>query len=286
MKQVQWFPGHMAKARRLVEEKLPVIDIVFELLDARAPIASANPMLKEIIKKKPRLIILNKADLADPNRTRGWQEHFDKLGIKAIQTNALTDNLLPEMKEAVQVILAEKIAKEKTKGMRPRPMRVMVVGIPNVGKSQFINRLCGTNKTRTGDKPGITTAQQYVRIGDDFEILDNPGILWPKFDDPLVGMRLALLGSIKDDLLPLEEIVYFGLDFLAKQYPKRLEERYDLTNVATMTPAELIEAIGRRRGALQGGDVVDEERVIKLFLHDFRNEKFGRISLETIHKNV
>lgn len=271
----------MAKARRQVEEKMGVIDVVFELLDARAVRSSMNPVLSEIIKNKPKLVLLNKADLADPAENRRWIDFFTSQGQPALLTNSLTDDLLSQMKPMTEKMLLTLRAKEIAKGMKPRPLRVMILGIPNVGKSQFINRLGNKNKTKTGDKPGVTKMQQYLRIGDDFEVLDNPGILWPKFEDPEVGMKLALLGSIKEDTLPLEEVLLFGLTFLAKHYPRRLMDRYGLKQIDAID-ATLIEAIGTAKGALLKGGVVDIDRVVKFVLADIREGKFGRISFDKV----
>ncbi len=281
MKQIQWYPGHMAKARRQVEEKMGVVDVVFELLDARAVRSSMNPVLSEIIKNKPKLVLLNKADLADPAENRRWIDFFTSQNQPALLTNSLTDDLLSQMKPMTENMLLTLRAKEIAKGMKPRPLRVMILGIPNVGKSQFINRLASKNKTKTGDRPGVTKIQQYLRIGDDFEVLDNPGILWPKFEDPEVGMKLALLGSIKEDTLPLEEVLLFGLRYLAKHYPRRLMDRYGLKQIDA-TDATLIEAIGTAKGALLKGGIVDVDRVVKFVLADIREGKFGRISFDKV----
>jgi len=282
MKQVQWFPGHMVKARRQVEEKLGVIDIVFELLDARAVISSMNPDIPSIIKNKPRLLILNKADLADPNVTKSWIQYFQSQGLQAVSSDATQDDLLPIIKPVVEQILAPLREKERKKGMKDRPIRVMVLGIPNVGKSQFINRLSNRNKTKTGDKPGITKIQQYLRIGDHFEILDNPGILWHKFEDPMVGLKLALLGSIKDEILPLDDLVLFGIHYLKERYPSLLKDKY---KSVSNEDEEILAAIGRSRGVLQKGGMIDYERVMKLFLFDLRNGKLGRISYDRVESD-
>lgn len=280
MKQIQWFPGHMAKARRQVEEKLGLVDIVFELLDARIPLSSANPMLSDIIKNKPRLVILNKADLADPAEVAAWIAFFRAKGRAAIATNALAGDPKPEVIRASRIVLKDVLEREAERGMKTRPIRALVVGIPNVGKSQFINRLAGRAATQTGDKPGVTKAQQYVRVADELELLDNPGILWPKFEDPSAGLNLALVGSIKDDILPLEEVVQGGIRFLSSTYPGVLEKRYGIDRVDPEDFAGTLDRIGRRRGALIAGHGVDYERVIRLFLHDLRNQKFGRLTLE------
>jgi ribosome biogenesis GTPase A len=279
MNPIQWFPGHMAKARRQVEEKLGLVDVVFELLDARAVRASQNPELARIIKDKPRLVVLNKADLADPAENRRWVDFFRSQGIVAVAANALTDDLEAAITPLVAEVTATLREKAKTRGMKERPARVMILGIPNVGKSQFINRLAGRAKTKTGDKPGVTKIQQVLKVGDAFELLDNPGILWPKFEDQDVAFKLALIGSIKDDLLPLDEVMMFGLNLLSKRYPARLKERYSLTELPD-EPHALIEAIGKSRGALLKGGEVDVDRVVKFVIADIRESKFGRISFD------
>lgn len=285
MKQIQWFPGHMAKARRQVEEKLKLVDIVYELLDARIPISSKNPMIEEIIKDKPRLILLNKSDLADPNETQKWVSYYQKKGNHVVVTNSLTGNPLPDIIKKTKVILSSLIEKEAKRGMKPRPFRAMILGIPNVGKSQFINKLAGKSKAKTGDKPGVTKMQLYLRCGNDLEVLDNPGILWPKFESAEVAFRLALIGSIKEDTLPLDEIAIFGLKYLQNQYPKVLTERYGITDTS-QDVITLLEEIGRRRGCLLSKNEIDFERVYKLFLYDLRNQAFGNITFEKVDDNV
>lgn len=280
MKQIQWFPGHMQKARKAIEAKLPMIDIVYELVDARIPQSSRNPLLGDIIGKKPRLLVLNKADLADEQATQVWIEHFRTAGIEAIAVNALTDSIQQPITQITKTILKEMIAKEATKGMKQRAFRAMVIGIPNVGKSQFINALAGKQKVKTGNVPGITKMQSYINANKDLLLLDNPGVLWPKFDDQHIGFRLALLGSIKDDILPLDDVAIYGIEFMKEHYPRQLELRYDLKAAKEMTAMEIMDAIGHRRGCLMGGGDIDYERVINLFLYEIRNKKMGRITLE------
>ncbi len=286
MKQIQWFPGHMAKARRQVEEKLNLIDIVYELLDARIPFSSENPMMAEIIKDKPRLILLNKSDLADPLETKKWIEHFKKQGVIALGISSTQGNPLKEILRVSKNILHDQFVKELAKGYKSRPIRAMVLGIPNVGKSQFINRLAGKNKAKTGDKPGLTKNQVYLRAGDDLELLDNPGILWPKFESLDSAFYLAILGSIKEDILPLDEVMIFGLKFLMTHYPDALKERYQLKTLEDVTMVELIDQIGEFRGCLYKKGLIDYERVYKLFLYDFRNMSFGNITLERAENHV
>lgn len=286
MNQIQWFPGHMAKARRLVEAKLSLVDIVYELLDARIPFSSANPMLGEIIRNKPRLVLLNKADLADPEETKRFVQYYEKEGIPALAINSLTGNPLKAVLNKTEAVLKELREKEAKRGMKTRPFRAMVIGIPNVGKSQFINALAGKNKAKTGNIPGITKSQLYLRAGKDLELLDNPGILWPKFDNPETGLRLALVGSIKDEVYPTEEVAHYGLEFLIRRYPVRLMERYQIQPDVLSNLSNVIHAIGIHRGSLLQGGNIDQERVVKLFLYDFRNRMFGPLSLERVSDSV
>ncbi|MBU1145676.1 MAG: ribosome biogenesis GTPase YlqF [Firmicutes bacterium] len=276
----------MAKARRQVEEKLKLVDIVFELLDARIPISSKNPMIEEMIKDKPRLVLLNKADLADAAEVKKWIEYYKKLGIVALATNSLTGNPLNDVLKKSEEILINLREKEIKRGMKSRPFRAMILGIPNVGKSQFINRLAGKNKAKTGDKPGITKMQLYIRAGKDLELLDNPGILWPKFESKEVALHLALIGSIKDNILPMDEVAIFGLEFLANNYPQALKDRYNLDQIDIEHPVELLKAIGLMRGCLLPGNEIDFDRVFNLILFDFRNQAFGNLSLEKVKDNV
>jgi ribosome biogenesis GTPase A len=282
--QIQWFPGHMVTARRQVEEKIGLVDIIFELLDARIPKSSANPVIQTIIKKKPRLIILNKADLADPKELMKWLHYYKKQGLHAVTINSIEGDSYRKVFPECEKILAELREKEITKGMLPRAYRAMVVGIPNVGKSAFINRLANRNAAKVGDKPGVTKSQQYIKVGDKLELLDNPGILWPKFDDPSVGMKLSLVGSIKDEILPLEEIVAYGIRYISTNYPGLIEKRY---NIHPVDPDHLLvvyDEIGRNRGCLLPGNEVDYERVMKIFLDDLRHQKIGNISFEKVEE--
>lgn len=272
----------MAKAKRLIEEKLSLVDIVFCLIDARIPIASQNPLLQEIIKNKPTLFLLNKADLADESENKKWVFYFEKQGLHALAINSLTGNPLKPVLEKSRRILKAVFEKEKLKGMTSRPIRAMVIGIPNVGKSQFINILAGKAKAKTGDKPGVTKMQVFLKASTDLELLDNPGVLWPKFDSIEAAMYLALIGSIKEDILPIDDICLFGLDFLKNHYPKQLKDRYSIDDLETLTPLELLSAIGKRRGCVLKGGEVDYDRVFKLFLYDFKNMAFGRMTIERV----
>ncbi len=276
---IQWFPGHMAKARREVTEKLKLVDIIFELVDARLPQSSRNPMIDEIIQHKPRLVILNKADMADQYRTNEWLAYFAEKGIKAVAVNAHQGTGLKSIMSGAQEVLKEKIDKMKARGIKPRAIRAMIVGIPNVGKSTLINRLAGKNIAKTGNMPGVTKAQQWIKVGKELELLDTPGILWPKFEDQEVGYKLAVTGAIKDTILNLHDIAIYGLHFLERDYPARLKERYDLEEI----PEEIVEAfdqIGAKRGCLAGRGLVDYDKTAELIIRDIRTEKFGRLTFE------
>ena len=272
----------MAKAKRLIEEKLPLVDIVFCLIDARIPNASQNPLLQGIIKDKPTLFLLNKADLADEAQNQKWVFSFEKQGIPAMSVNSLTGNPLKQVLDKTKEILIPVFEKEQKRGMKERPIRAMVIGIPNVGKSQFINKLSGKNKAKTGDKPGVTKMQVFLKASNELELLDNPGVLWPKFESKEAAMYLALIGSIKEDILPVDEICLFGIEFLRDNYPKGLSDRYSLENVKDKTALELLDEIGIRRGCVARGNEIDYDRVFKLFLYDFKNMAFGRITIERV----
>lgn len=282
---IQWFPGHMTRAKRQIEEKLKLIDVVIELIDARIPQSSRNPMIDEIVGTKPRLMLLNKADLADPGRTAEWAAHFRSLGHEALAIDASSGNGVKEIPLKARELLREKIERQIAKGMKPRTVRALIVGIPNVGKSTLINRLAGRNVAVTGDRPGVTKGQQWIRSGSELELLDTPGILWPKFEDPLAGNLLAATGAIKEDVLHIDEVACFVLQTLAPHYGEVLKERYGLAELPAELPdmqsaAEVLEAIGRRRGCLAGGGHVDYEKAAGVLLRDLRSGKLGRLTLE------
>ncbi|AEH48606.1 ribosome biogenesis GTPase YlqF [Parageobacillus thermoglucosidasius] len=278
---IQWFPGHMAKAKREVQEKLKLIDIVFELLDARIPMSSRNPMINEILGNKPRIVLLNKADMADEAATQQWIAYFQQQQLRALAIDAQTGTGIKQIVAVSKEMLKDKFAKMAAKGIKnPRPMRALIVGIPNVGKSTLINRLAGRNIAKTGDKPGVTKAQQWIKVGKEMELLDTPGILWPKFEEEEVGLKLATTGAIKDTILNLQDVAVYALNFLKQHYPERLKERYSLDDIPEEI-AELFAAIGRRRGCLVSGGAVDYDKVAEIVLHDIRTERLGRISFET-----
>lgn len=276
---IQWFPGHMAKARREVTEKLKLIDIIFELVDARIPASSRNPMIDEIIQHKPRVILLNKADMADPAKTNMWLEHYKSQGKTAIAINSQAGNGLNQITAASKNLLKEKYERMESRGIKPRAIRAMIVGIPNVGKSTLINRLAKKNIAKTGNTPGVTKAQQWIKVGKELELLDTPGILWPKFEDQEVGLKLALTGAIKDTILNLHEVSLYGLRFLEKEYPERLKSRYDL-NVIPQETLELFDAVGKFRGCLASGGFIDYDKTAELVVREIRSEKMGPLTFE------
>jgi len=286
MTTIQWFPGHMTRAKRQIEEKLKLIDVIFELIDARIPQSSRNPMIDEIVGAKPRVVLLNKADLADPGLTMEWCAYFRALGHDALAIDASSGTGVKEISGKAREQLRARIERQIAKGMKPRPARALIVGIPNVGKSTLINRLAGRNVTATGDRPGVTKGQQWIRTGSELELLDTPGILWPKFEDPQVGNLLAATGAIKEEVLHIDEIACYVLRSLVREYRETLQERYGLTDDLpeelpdTAAAAEVLEAIGRRRGCLGSGGFVDYEKSAGVLLRDLRSGKLGRITLE------
>ena len=277
---IQWFPGHMAKARREVTEKLKLVDIIFELVDARIPYSSRNPMIDEIIQHKLRLVLLNKADMADQDETKKWLHFFAAKGITALAINAQAGEGLRDIVQASNQLLNEKFARLKAKGVKPRAIRAMIIGIPNVGKSTLINRLAKKNIAKTGNTPGVTKAQAWIKVGKELELLDTPGILWPKFEDQEVGLKLAVTGAIKDTILNLQDLAVFSLRFLEKAYPERLKERYELEAIPEDI-VELFDHIGRLRGCLMVGGSIDYDKVAELVVREIRGGKFGSLTFES-----
>lgn len=282
---IQWFPGHMTRARREIQEKLKLIDVVIELLDARLPLSSRNPMIDEILQGKPRLIVLNKADLADPAVTEKWVTYFKNEGLTALPVDATSGMGVKNIEAQARILLADKIQKQINKGMKPRAIRGLIVGIPNVGKSTLINRLAGKAIAATGDRPGVTKGQQWIKIGKEMELLDTPGILWPKFEDQEVGYRLAVTGAIKEQVIDIAEVAFVAVKYLTQYYWDTMQERFELTTKPTNfdTPDEVIEVmeeIGRKRGCLVSGGRVDLEKASGVILRELRAGKLGRISME------
>lgn len=277
---VQWFPGHMAKTRRLIKESLNLVDGVVELLDARVPYSSQNPELDGIIKNKPRIILLNKCDVANPAATAMWIKYFESKGAYAIPVDCKTGKGLNKFDETVKKALANVIAKNEEKGMTGKPLRLMVVGIPNTGKSSFINRMGKNAKAKVADKAGVTKQNQWFVVGNGIELLDTPGVLWPKFDDPEMGDKLAFIGSVKDEVTDKETIACRLLESLAKTNPSAIEERYKISGVEGLQGWEILEMIGRKRGLLIKGGEIDYERAAVIVADEFRGGKLGRITLE------
>lgn len=270
----------MAKARRQVQEKLKLIDVVVELADARIPNSSRNPMIDEIVSNKPRLMLLNKADLADDRKSNEWIHYFQSKGIKTIAIDAQSGNGLKQIITGCQELVHDKWERMRAKGIKPRAIRVLIVGIPNVGKSTLINKLAKRNLAKTGDRPGVTTAQQWIKVGTELELLDTPGILWPKFEDQMVGKRLAATGAIKDTILNLQEVAIYALNFLTTHYPSELINRYDLKEIPEDI-VSLFDEIGKRRGCLAGGGLIDYDKTSELILRELRGGRLGKLTLET-----
>ncbi len=280
--QLNWFPGHMAKARRIIVDNLKLVDVVVELRDARIPYSSANPILKELIGNKPHLIALNKIDLADSAINNKWEGYFTSIGKSVVKINSLNGKGIRQL-----VTVAEELAKAKTakfahKGVKPRNARIMIVGIPNVGKSSLINRLSGSASLKTADKPGVTRAKQWIKIKNNLDLLDTPGILWPKFEDPTVGLHLAFTGAISDEVYDIERAAELLLWQLKDDYRENLKERYRINDEADFpqTSEALFSLVGKKRGFLQKGGVIDTEKTAIAVLKDFRSGKLGNISLE------
>lgn len=277
---IQWFPGHMAKTRRLISDNLKLVDVVVELLDARIPLSSANPILPELLGNKPKVVALNKCDMADSKVTDDWIEYFKSQKIEAVAVSSISGKGFQQLKNAINTVLADKIKQREEKGMKNVPARIMVVGIPNVGKSSFINKLSGRAGTKTGDRPGVTTSKQWIRIAGGYELLDTPGILWPKFDDEITGQHLAFTGAVKDDIYDTEEAASLLCAFLAENRPDELKETYKLEDIEGLSGYEILECIGKKRGCIISGGNVDTERTSRILLNEFRACKLGLISLE------
>lgn len=277
---VQWFPGHMAKTRRLIKESLSLVDAVCEIVDARIPESSRNPELDEIIGTKPRIVLLNKCDLADSNATARKIKELAEKGVTALPVDCRSGKGLEKFQPAVREVLKERIRINTEKGMAGKALRVMVVGIPNTGKSSFINRMAGKYRAKVADKPGVTRGNQWFAIGSGIELLDTPGVLWPKFEDPEVGFKLAFIGSVKDEILDSQEIAVRLLMILQKNYPDRLTDRYKITDFEDLEPYELLELIGRKRGMLIKGGEIDTERAAVALLDEYRSGKLGKLTLD------
>lgn len=277
---VQWFPGHMAKTRRLIKESLNLVDGVVEIVDARIPVSSRNPELDSIIQKKPRIILLNKCDVADSQATTMWLKYFRDKGFYAAAVDCRTGKGLNSFDSLVKQALKSVIERNDAKGMSGKPLRLMVVGIPNTGKSSFINRMGKNAKAKVADKAGVTRQNQWFVVGNGIELLDTPGVLWPKFDDPEVGDKLAFIGSVKDEVTDKETLACRLLESLAATRPQAIEDRYKISGVAGLQGWEILEMIGKKRGFLIKGGEIDYERAAVIVADEFRGGKLGRITLE------
>ena len=278
-KNINWYPGHMEKAKKEVINSLKLVDLVIELLDARIPYASANPLVDDIVKNKPRIKLLNKADMADKEITKLWIEEYKKKGIYALDIDSISKYNLKKIDEVSKLALAELIKKREAKGIKAQSIRALIIGIPNVGKSTLINSLSSKKKAKVGNKPGVTKVLSWLNITDFLQILDTPGILWPKFEDQTVAYKLALTGAIKDDILDIEDLAYKGISFMKELYPNRICEKYKLEDLEKEDYI-ILEDIAKNMNLLLKGGKPDTLRAAKLFLNDLRNQKLGAISYE------
>lgn len=276
MATIQWFPGHMSKARRQVQENLKFVDFVTVLVDARLPLSSQNPMLTKIVGDKPKLMILNKVDLADPVATKEWQDYFESQGIKTLSINSKEQSTVKKVTDAARSLMADKIARQKERGIQIETLRTMIIGIPNAGKSTLMNRLAGKKIAVVGNKPGVTKGQQWLKTNKDLEILDTPGILWPKLEDEEVALKLALTGAIKDQLLPMDEVTIFGLNYFKDHYSEVLKDRYKQMNLEQEAP-EIIMEMTQKLGFRE-----DYDRFYQVFVKDVRDGKLGRYTLDPV----
>ncbi len=279
--ELQWFPGHMAKTRRLLKENIKLVDVTLELVDARLPLSSRNPEIDAIVGNRPRVVVLNKSDMADSDTNKKWISYFDSKGICAVEVNSLSGQGIKNIDKAIEKVLAEKFKRDEARGILRHAVRMMIVGIPNVGKSSFINKLSGRAATKTGNRPGVTQTKQWIRIAGKYELLDTPGILWPKFEDKEAAKRIAFTGGIKDEIMDIEELAFYLIGYLKENYPEKLAERYKLPDgFEDIESYELMELIGKKRGCIVSGGNVDMLRASNLILDDFRSAKIGNISLE------
>ena len=282
---IQWFPGHMTKTRRKIQASLKLVDAVAEIIDARIPVSSRNPELHKIIENKPRIILMNKCDMADPSQTARWVSYYQKEGVLAIPVDCKSGRGLNQFIPKVRELLKDRIIQWEQKGLVNRTIRVMIVGIPNVGKSSFINRMAKQNRAKVEDRPGVTRGNQWFTIGKAFDLLDTPGVLWPKFDDPNVGEKLAFTGAVKDQIVDTEQLASRLLEVLRDEYSAMLAARYKLEkyDLRPLQGYELLELIGRKRGMLASGGEIDTERASIMVLDEFRSAKLGKITLEQVN---
>ncbi|MEA4988498.1 MAG: ribosome biogenesis GTPase YlqF [Anaerovorax sp.] len=275
MEHINWYPGHMKKTRELIQENLKAVDTVIEVIDARIPISSRNPIIDELVKSKRRIIILNKSDLADQRATERWISHFKSQGSYVLTMNCMSGGGVSQLLKLLTTLRDEK----NKDAVRKKPLRMMIVGVPNVGKSSLINRLTGKKSAKTGNKPGVTRGKQWLNLGNEMQLLDTPGILWPKFEDPKAGLNLAFCGSIKDEILDIATLALELITILCRDYPELLIERYKLERIEE-TPLTTMEAIAKKRGFIQSGNRIDYERTGRTVMDEFRSAQIGRITLE------
>ena len=276
----QWYPGHMTKAKRAMEEDIKLIDVVIELVDARVPFSSKNPDIDQLARNKSRIILLNKNDMADEEKTKEWVRYYEEKGFFTALVNSKSGKGVKNVQNVIMKACKEKIERDRKRGIINRPIRAMVVGIPNVGKSTFINSFAGKACTKTGNRPGVTKGKQWIRLNKNVELLDTPGILWPKFEDQKVGLRLAFIGSIRDEILNSEELSLELIDFLEDNYPDMLQSFYHTEWGKGTDHAEILGAVAKKRGCIKTGEELDYEKAAKLLLDDFRNGRMGQVTLE------
>ena len=278
-KDINWYPGHMAKTRRMLEENIKLVDAVVEILDARIPLSSRNPDFDDIVAKKPRLVILNKSDLADADMTNKWMQIYKNKGTRVICVSCQSGKGINKIAPEIFELTKEKTEKYEEKGIK-KNIKIMIIGVPNVGKSTIINRLVGKAAAKTGDRPGVTLAKQWIRLREGLELLDTPGILPPKLEDQNVALKLAFTGAIRDEIMEIELLAYSLLENLRNSYPDLLEKRYNISDVKTLKGHELLEKIGRKRGCLISGGEIDETRAAAIIIDEFRSLKIGQITLD------
>lgn len=279
---IQWFPGHMTKTIRLIEENIKLVDIVVEILDARLPKSSKNPEIDNLIKNKPRLVVLNKSDIADSVQTQKWINHFASQGISAIAVSSTTGKSLKIVLDKCTEVLKDKIEAWKKRGIVNRSVKIMVVGVPNVGKSSFINKIANKKSAKVGDRPGVTRGKQWIRIASGFELLDTPGVLWPKFDDMEVGIKLAFCGAVKDEIMDIELLAVKLLEYLKEEYPASLTERYKMKDFENLDGYEMLIMLGKKRGFVVSGGEIDTLRAANILLDEFRGALLGKITLDKV----
>lgn len=279
---IQWYPGHMVKAKRKIQEDLKLVDIVIELLDARIPMSSRNPEVDSIVGNKKRIIVLNKSDLADEAENKKWINFFTKENTRVVLVNSINGKGLKDVQKASNILMKDKLEKLRSKGLLVKTVRALIIGIPNVGKSTFINKLVGRSIAKTGDRPGVTKAKQWIKVSKELELMDTPGILWPKFEDKRVGFNLAFTGAIKDEILDIQELAVSLVEQLMLRFPNQLMKRYKLEEThLQVIPHEMLNIIGKKRGCIIAGGEIDIQRASVMLLDDFRGGRIGNITLET-----